>query len=141
VLDAPAQRSVLAVEGGVGQGVDDDVRVHAVAFDEPGAFGAIDTRFGGGGDAVVDQPVVHAEPDLATPGAGADHLAQAKPAEAFRERFAIRGGALVAQDDDVAAKGPLHVPGGATDAPLPVEPGAPEELLEDPAVDVAAAVM
>ena len=48
---------------------------------------------------------------------------------------------LVAQHHHVAAEGVLHVPGRLADARLPVEPRLAQQPAEDPAVDVAAAVV
>ena len=89
----------------------------------------------------VHQEVGRREPDLAAPGARADDLAQAEPLEALGERLAVGGGAFVAQHHHVAAERVLHVPVRVADPVLPVEPGLAEQPAEDPAVDVAAAVV
>src|SRR5665647_1748749 len=141
VLDGGLELGVLAVERGVRQIVDDDVRVDAVPLDEPLTLGPINARFRRRGDAAVDEDVRRAEPDLAAPGPCPDDLAQAEAPEAFAKGLAVRSRALVAQDDHVPAESVLHVPGRLADPVLPVEPGFAHELLEDPGIDVAAVVV
>src|SRR4029078_10438452 len=41
----------------------------------------------------------------------------------------------------MSAEGILHVPGRAANSRLPVEPGLPQELFENPAIDVAAVIV
>src|SRR5207249_3331065 len=110
-------------------------------LDEPGPLGTVDAELRRRGDALVDQAVAGGQPDLPAPGARADQLAEPEAAEALGERLAVGRRPFVAQDDHVAAEGVLHVPVRRADPRLPVEPGAPHQLLEDPRVDVAAAVV
>ena len=110
-------------------------------FDEPVAVRTEDAGFSRGRDAAIDEEVARRQPDLAAPGARADDLAEPEPPETFGEGLAVRRGVLVAQHHDVPAEGVLHVPRRMADARLPVEPGLAQQLLEDPAVDVAAAVV
>jgi len=98
-------------------------------------------RFQRGGDASIGLAVAATEPDFAAPGAHADERPQLQAHEALGERFAVGSGFLIAEDDDVAAEGFLHVPGGVADARLEIEPGLAEELAEKPGVDVAAFVV
>ncbi len=64
-----------------------------------------------------------------------------KVLEALAEGFAVRGGFLIAKDDDVAAEGILHIPAWIADARLPVEPGFAQQIAEEPRVDIAAVIM
>ena len=70
--------------------VDDDIRLDAMALDQPLALRPVDPGFGGGGDAAVGFEVAAAEPDLAAPGAYTDGLAEFEAVKTFRERFAVR---------------------------------------------------
>src|SRR5262245_42507069 len=110
--------------------VHDDVRLDAVAFNQPFAFGPVDAVFGGGGDAFVHEPIVERKPDFAAPSAGSDYFAEAETFEAFGEGFAVGTGAFVAQHDDMAAEGVLHVPVGIASAALPIEPSLAHQLFE-----------
>src|SRR5580692_9153601 len=71
VADGGVELRVLPVEGRPGEVVHDDVRIDAVALDQPLPLGPVDAGLRRGGDAVVEQEVVRAEPDLAAPGARA----------------------------------------------------------------------
>src|SRR6185437_12641077 len=112
-----------------------------VSLDEPFTLRAVHTHLGGGGDAAIHENVRRAEPYLATPRARAEHLAQAECAEAVGKGFAVGRRMLVDQRDHGAAQRILHVPVGRTHARLPVHPAPAHQLLEDPRVDVAAAVV
>ena len=68
-------------------------------------------------------------------------LPRFEAADAFAEGFTVGSGVFVAEDDDVAAEGVLHVREGIADARLPEEPGAAEKFGENPGVDVAAVVV
>ena len=48
--------SVRSGEAGVGEIVDDDIGIDAVAFNEPGAVRAVDAGFAGGGNAIIGLP-------------------------------------------------------------------------------------
>jgi hypothetical protein len=58
VVDCGVELGVLALIGGVGEVVDDDIGVYAMAFDQPFTFGAVYAGLGGAGDAVVDEDIV-----------------------------------------------------------------------------------
>src|ERR1700722_9510427 len=90
---------------------------------------------------MIREKVAEGEPDFATPGARADNFAEIQAADAFAEGFPVRGGVLVAKNDDVAAKRVLHVPDGIPDARLPVKPGLAEKFGENPGIDIAAVVV
>src|SRR5579885_616342 len=77
ILDPRFQLRVLAPEGGVRQVIHYDVRIDAVAFDEPLTFRSVHAHFGSGRDALVRQGISHRKPDLAAPGACTNHLSQA----------------------------------------------------------------
>src|SRR5437868_6699674 len=110
-----------------------------MALDQPAALRAEHAVFRRRGDALVHQRVVKRQPDLAAPGARADYLAQPQALEALRERLAVRRRELVADDDDVAAKGVLHVPCRVlADTLVPVEPRLTQQPADDPAINVAA---
>ena len=71
----------------------------------------------------------------------ADHLAQPQPSEPVREGLPVGRRLLVDEHHHVAPEGVLHVPTGLAGASLPVHPGLTHQLLENEAVDVAAAVV
>src|SRR5207249_12247150 len=77
----------------------------------------------------------------AAPGAGPDHLAETEAPEALGEGFPIGPGAGVAEHDQMPPEGALHVPDRVAHARLPVEPRLAQQLLQEPGVDVAAAVV
>jgi len=131
-IDCGLELCVASRECCVWEIVDDDVRVDAMAFDEPLAVGAVHAVFRGCCNAVVGLDVASGEPDFAAPGAGSDHFAHLKMLEAFSESFAIRSGFLIAEDDDVASECVLHVPIRVPNAILPVEPGLAQQIAEEP---------
>src|SRR4030095_12015758 len=141
MLDACLELGIAAIEGFVRKIVDNDVRVHTVAFDQPGTFRTIDSDFRGGSHAAVYEPPLGREPDFSAPGASANELAQPKPATTFGERLAIAGGAFIAEHDQVAAKGILHVPGRLAHARLPIKPRLAPQLAQNPRVNVASIVV
>jgi len=49
--------SVGAVERGVGQVVDDDIRIDSVSFDQPGTFRPVYSELGGRRDSAVGQSI------------------------------------------------------------------------------------
>src|SRR5204862_1393751 len=112
-----------------------------VALDQPLAFRTVNADFRGSRNAEVDEKIRGGQPNLAAPGPFADDLAEAKPFETFREGFPIGAGKLITKDHQVATKGVLHIPRRRTDARLPVKPGFAQKSLQDPAVDVASAIM
>src|SRR5271155_5745245 len=57
------------------------------------------------------------------------------------ERFAIRSGFLIAQHQNMSAERVLHIPLWVANARLPIEPCLPEQLTQEPGVDVAAMIM
>src|SRR6185312_2703203 len=136
VGDGGVELGVAAQEGGVGEVVHRHVGIDAVPFDQPGSVRAEDAELGGGGDPLVHQEVGGGQPDLPTPGAGADHLAQPQALDALGEGLAIRAGVLVDQHHQVAAEGVLHVRRGRAHPRLPPEPRLALELVEQPALNV-----
>src|SRR5262245_44646363 len=142
VPDCGVELGVLAIERSVRQIVHDDVWIDSMPFDQPSAFRAVHAVFRCGCDTLIDQKVVGAQPDLTAPGARANQLAEAETPEALAERLTVAGGELGTQDDDLYPTGELHVPIRRVAAPLaPVHPGLAHQAAENPAVDVAAAVM
>ena len=131
-IEGGLKLGVRSGEGGVGQIVDDDIGIDAVAFNEPDAIGAVDADFAGGGDAVIGLELLPesqiSPPQVRMPMTCA-HL---EPLEALAESFAVGSGVLIAEDDDVAAEGVLHIPAWIADARLPVEPGFAEQIAEEP---------
>src|SRR6185312_6609387 len=120
VFDRRVELRVLSGERAMGQVVDDDIGVDAVAFDQPVAVRTKDASLRRRGDAAIDEEVARREPDLSSPGPRANHFPEAEPTESFGERLAVRGGVLIANHHDMSAKGVLHVPGRAPDPRLPV---------------------
>src|ERR1039458_6253155 len=96
------------------------IRIHAMALDHPLVIGTEYAPFGGRGDSAVHQSIARGEPDLSTPGARPDHLAQPELAEPFGERFAVRPGELIAQHHHVAAERLLHIPEWFAGSRLPI---------------------
>src|SRR6185437_7896229 len=119
---APFRAARVAFECGVRQIVDHNVRIHAMALNQPFAFGAVDAELRGRSDSVVNLRIIRREPDFAAPGPHADNFAEAETLESFAKRFAVGSGVLIAQHDDMPAKGVLHVPARISDARLPVKP-------------------
>src|SRR5579885_881027 len=81
---------VFALEGSMRQIVHDDIRIHAVSFDEPFALGPIYAEFGGGSDPAIYQKIVRREPAFAAPRAHSNYLPETQAMESFGEGFAIR---------------------------------------------------
>ena len=131
-IDCGLELCVASRECCVWEIVDDDVRVDAMAFDEPLAVGAVHAVFRGCCNAVVGLDVASGEPDFAAPGAGSDDFAHGEMLEAFGEGFAVGGSFLIAKNNDVAAESILHIPGWIADAGLPVEPGFAQQIVEEP---------
>src|SRR5438874_10781444 len=105
--DCGFQLGVLPLEGRVRQVIDHHVWIDAVTLDQPVSFRTEHSGFCGGCNAAVHEEVAGRQPDLAAPGPGAYDLAQTEASESFCERFAVRRGVLVGEDDHVAAEGVL----------------------------------
>jgi len=76
--------------------VDDDVGVDAVALDQPLAFRSVDADFRRRGNSAVGFEITAAQPDLASPSAHTDGLAQLEAMKSFGERLAVGCGFLIA---------------------------------------------
>src|SRR4029079_11929685 len=98
----------------------DDVGVDAVSLDQPVTIRTEYPGFGCCRDATIYEEVARRQPYFPPPRPCADHLAETEPAEAFSERFSVGCGVLIAQDDDMASEGVLHVPGRNADSRLPI---------------------
>ena len=78
-IDTGLELGVAPVECSMGQVVDDDVGVDAMAFNQPLlAVDAVDAGLRCGGDAVVGLHVIAREPDFAAPGTRAKDLPELK---------------------------------------------------------------
>src|SRR5712691_11264997 len=132
VINCFLELGVFAFEGGVGQVVHDNVRVNPVAFDQPLAFRTVNANLGGGSDAFIDEPIARAEPNLTAPGARANDFAKTETLETFGEGLAIGTGEFIAEHDQMAAEGILHVPGRIANAGLPIKPGLAHQLFQNP---------
>ena len=84
--------------------VDNDIQIYTVTFDEPLAFGSIDTCLRGRGDSIIRLNVAATQPDLVAPSSRADNLTQVETFEALSEGFAVGRGLLIVENDDVATK-------------------------------------
>src|SRR5690348_8256307 len=122
----------MAFECSVRQIVHHDVRVHAVAFNQPLALGRIYSELRGSSNSVVHYRIIRREPNFAAPGPHADNFAEAETLESFGERFAVGSGVLIAEHDDVPAKSVLHIPARISYARLPVKPNSAKKLSEQP---------
>jgi len=71
----------------------------------------------------------------------ADDLAETQAAEALAEAFAVAGGEVIAKHHEVAAEGGLHASSAAGRDEGEVAPGLAQRLLQNPGVDVAAAIV
>src|ERR1700733_12645639 len=141
MLDRGVELRVLTLEGCVRKIIDDDVRIDAMAFDQPGALWSKDSGLAGRCDPAIRQIVAGAEPDLAAPRSGADNFPESQAPETLCKRLAVRARPLIAQDDDVASERLLHVPIRLADPWLPVHPGLSDQLAENPAINVTATVV
>src|SRR5579863_6881444 len=119
MLDGGIELCVLAQGGCVRQVVHDNIRIHAVTFDEPGLLRAVNPDFSGTGDSAVCQEIAEAQPNLAAPGARPDYFTETQAAKPFRKRLAIGAGPFVAQHHDMTAKRLLHIPKRLAYARLP----------------------
>src|SRR5229473_2624263 len=141
ILQRGIELRVISLKRSMRKIVHDNIRVHTVPFDEPLPFGPIDSSFRRRSDSAVRQPIARRQPDLASPGAHADHSSQSQPAKALGKRLAVRSRLLVAKHHDVPAISILHVGIGIADARLPPEPRRPQQLPQQPGIDVAALIV
>src|SRR5271155_3178602 len=108
--DGRFQLRVLSFESGVRQVIDNDIRIDAVALDQPFALGAVDAQFSRGSDTLIGQVVARAKPDFAAPSTHADEFTKPQAAKALGECLAIGCRKLIAEHDHRPAKCALHVP-------------------------------
>src|SRR3954468_4752060 len=97
VRDRRVKLRVLAVERRVRLVVDDDVRIDAMAFDQPLPLRSVDAHLRRGSDSAIDEHVARRQPDLAAPCACANDLAESESTEAFGEGFTVGRGVLVGE--------------------------------------------